>query len=114
MKSLASISLDIKGRSWNFILYPDRTYNKLHNSEEGSDSCAMTLQGTREVHFRKSDFNGIAILHEIGHILHFASLVSSSEMSAHDTVELMCEIIGEHAEEMVMWKAKVLDRFLSV
>ena len=114
MKPLANIILQIKGRDWNFILYTDKAFNKLHNDDDSADDCAMTIVGTREVHFRKSDWSGVAIAHEIGHILHFASLVSSSEMSAHDTVELMCEIIGEHAEEIVLWKSRVVERFLTV
>lgn len=114
MKPLVNIILHVKGRDWNFILYTDKAFNKFHNNDGGSDNCAMTITGAREVHFRKSDWSGVAIAHEIGHILHLASLVSSSEMSPDDTVELMCEIIGEHVEEIVLWKSRVVERFLTV
>lgn len=112
MKPLTSISLDIKGRSWCFKLFTDRAFNKLHNPDD-EGNAAMTIPGTREVHFRKSDFSGIAIKHEIGHILHFSTLSSSSELTADQTVEIMCELIGEHAEEIILWASQVIERFLN-
>lgn len=112
MKPLATITIDIKGRPWQFLLFSDKAFNKKHNAAGESDNAAMTMQSLYEVHFRKSDWSAIAIKHEIGHILHFATLSSSSELTADQTVETMCEIIGEHAEEIVFWAARVTDRFL--
>lgn len=109
MKPIASIVLKIKGREWTFLLLHDKAFIKIH----GDDAMAMTIPGKYEVHFRKSDWSTVAIKHEIGHILHFASLVSSSEMSTEDIVELMCEIIGEHCEEIILWTNRVVERFLN-
>lgn len=112
MKPLASITINIKGRDWTFKLLSDRVFNKQHNPED-EGNAAMTLQSKYEVHFRKSDWSPNAIKHEIGHVLHFASLVGSSDLSAEDSVELMCEIIGEHTEEILLWSNRITERFLN-
>ena len=112
MKCLTSITLNIKGRDWKFSLCSDKVFNKIYNPDD-EGNAAMTIQGTKEVHFRKSDWSGIAIKHEIGHILHFSTLSSSSELTADQTVEIMCELIGEHAEEIVLWASQVTERFLN-
>lgn len=112
MKSLATITINIKGRDWSFHLLTDRVFDKLHNPED-EDAIAMTIPHQYTVHFRRSDWTPRSSLHEIGHILHFASLVGSSDLSAADSVELMCEIIAEHNEELTLWSSRITDRFLN-
>jgi hypothetical protein len=110
IKTITNLVLSIKGRSWNFILLTDKTFNKLH----GEENTAMTIFGDNEVHFRRSDWSKSAISHEIGHVLHSSSLTSSSELTVEQTAELFCEIIGEHVEEINLWATRVSERFLSV
>jgi len=112
MKYLSKISIQIKGRDWQFILLPDKLFDRMYNKED-EGNAAMTLQAKYEVHFRKSDWSPNTIKHEIGHILHFASLVSSSDLSVEDAIELMCEIIGEHSEEILLWSSRVSENFIN-
>ena len=112
MKHLTSIVISIKGKEWHFRLFSDRVFNKVHNPEDEGNT-AMTIQAKYEAHFRKSDWLPSTIKHEIGHILHFASLTGSSDLSAEASIELMCELIGEHTEEILLWSSRVTENFLN-
>ena len=112
MKYLSKLSILVKGRDWQFILLSDRVFDKMYNAND-EGNAAMTVQAKYEVHFRKSDWSPNTIKHEIGHILHFASLVGSSDLSVDDAIELMCEIIGEHTEEILLWSNRVAENFIN-
>jgi hypothetical protein len=109
---MSTITIDIKGRDWKFILVPDRRYDKLYNDSEEHGSAAITLPTIREVHFRKSDWDLITIRHELLHVLYNMSLVSSTDMSIEDVQELCAEIVGHHAIEIVLWADQIAERFL--
>ena len=111
MKSLASITLDIKGRPWTFKLFTDKVYNKAYCTDD-EESLATTLEDKYEVHFRKTGWSPITIKHELGHVLHFSSLVGSTSLTADDSIELMCDIIGAHCEEISFWSNRITERFL--
>lgn len=112
MKSVAQIIVTVKGRDWKFLLLTDRVFDKAHNSED-EGTIANTIEDKREVHFRKTDFTPKAVKHELAHVLHFESLVGSSELSPADSIELMCEIVGEHCEEIILWSNKITEYFLT-
>ena len=112
MKPLTSIIIEIKGRPWVFKLLSDRAFDKLHNTEE-LRAAAMTIPHQYEVHFRKTDWTTICIKHEIFHCLHFASLVSSADLTVADTEELFCEIGAHHLEEILLWSNQVTEKFLN-
>ena len=112
MKHLTAMTINIKGRDWTFRLFSDKVFNKVYNPND-EDNAAMTLQNKYEVHFRKGDWSPNTIKHELGHVLHFASLVGSSALSAEDSIELMCEIIGEHTEEILLWSNRIAENFLN-
>jgi hypothetical protein len=112
VKAISQITLNIKGRDWTFKLLTDKQFNKLHNKEDEGNT-AMTIQSDYEVHFRKSDWSIATIRHELGHTLHMSSLVGSSDLTVSDTVELMCEIIGEHTDEIVLWSVRIAEKFIN-
>jgi hypothetical protein len=113
MKPIFSITLLIKGRDWTFNLFTDKAFNKLHNPNGDENNAGMTLPYSYEVHFSKSAWCPVDIRHEIGHILYFMSLNGSSEHDAGQVEESMCEIIGHHAPEIIMWSDRVAERFLN-
>ena len=105
-----NIVLNIKGRDWNFVLVPDKRFDRLYNQGE-SEHVAMTLPATYEVHFRKSNWDLISVRHEILHILYSMSLVSSTDMSPDDVQELCAEIVGHHTPDIVLWSDRIAERF---
>jgi hypothetical protein len=109
---MKEISIPIKGRSWKFILMADRRFDKIHNIKEDDSNVAMTVPGTYEVHFRKSDWNISTIRHEILHVLYSASLVGSTDLSVSDVQEICAEIVGEHGLEICLWADQIAERFL--
>lgn len=109
---MSEITIDIKGRNWKFILMNDRRFDKLWNPGENVANVAMTVSSTYEVHFRKSDWDVIAIRHELLHVLYSASLVSSTNMSVDDVQELCAEIVGHHTLEIALWADRIAERFL--
>lgn len=115
MKSLKSVTISIKGTDWKFLLLSDKQFDKLHNSSgnpEEDNNVAMTMGGKTEVHFRNSDLDPITIRHELGHVLYRASLVGSSGLTSDQVEETMCEIIGHHVPDMVVWSDRILNVFL--
>jgi hypothetical protein len=114
MKCLTQITIPIKGRNWNFMLFSDRAFDKLHNSDpENNDNAGMTIFSQYEVHFPKSEWDLVDIRHEIGHILKFMCNTTSAELDSNQTEELMCEIIGNHGQEICMWADQIAERFLN-
>lgn len=111
MKPLASIVLNIKGRNWEFKLFTDSRFNKMYNpNDEGN--AAMTVFSKYEVHFAKSDWCPVDIRHEIGHVLYYMCLNGSSGHDTGQVEESMCEIIGHHTPEILMWADTITERFI--
>jgi len=109
---MSTISLNIKGRDWRFVLIADKRYDKLHNINPDDSSAAITLPTTYEVHFRKSDWDIVTIRHELLHVLYNMSLVSSTSMTPEDVQELCAEIVGHHSSEIIVWSDRIAERFL--
>ena len=108
------ITLNIKGRNWTFILMSDKAFDKIHNSSENEDennNAGMTLPPSYEIHFRKSNWCIKDIRHEMGHMLYSMSLVNSANHKPDQVEETFCEIIAEHASEIIFWSDLVADRF---
>ena len=108
---MKEITIQIKGRDWRFILMTDRRFDRLHNPED-EGNMAMTIEGTYEVHFRKSDWSLPAIRHELLHVLYFASLVGSTDISRDDVQEICAEIVGEHGPEICLWADRIATKFI--
>lgn len=108
---MGSITIDIKGRTWTFALIADKRFDKLYNSE-GSNAVAMTLSATYTVHFRKSDWDAVAIKHELLHVLFNMSLTGSADLTPLDVEEVCAEIVGHHSEEIILWASRITERFL--
>lgn len=108
---MATIVLPIKGRDWTFSLIPDKRFDKLYNSDGGS-AVAMTVSNTYTVHFRKSDWDTVAIKHELLHVLFNMSLTGSADLTPLDVEEVCAEIVGHHAEEILLWTSRITERFL--
>jgi hypothetical protein len=109
-KYKTSIVLQIKGRDWEFILMPDKTFDKLHNEDGGSRS-GITLPNQYECHFRRTDWSLKDIRHELGHALYHMCLTASSGLTPDQVEETMCQIIGEHVPEIVVWTDRVAEKF---
>lgn len=115
MKPLVSITLSIKGRPWTFKLFSDRVFDKIHNSDpdpEKNNNGAMTVPIHHEVHFPKSEWSVLDIRHELGHVFKFECNTESSVLDADQTEELMCEIIGTHAQEICLLSDQIANKFL--
>lgn len=113
-KAERRITLDIKGRNWSFVLLTDKSFDKLHNSNEDPDdneNVAMTIPSAFEVHFKKSNWNLKDIRHELGHLLYSMSLVNSANHKPDQVEETMCEIIAEHSAEIIHWSDLIANRF---
>lgn len=113
IKPLKSISLNIKGRDWSFMLLSDKQFDRLHNSEDEGGRSGITLPISYECHFRKSDWTIVDIRHELGHILYEMSLTTSSNLTPDQVEETMCSIIGTHSPEIILWSDRVAERFFS-
>lgn len=109
---MSQITLSIKGRDWKFVLMTDKRFDKLYNEGRDDASAAMTLPTIYEVHFRKSDWDGVTIRHELLHVLYNMSLVSSTNMSTDDVQELCAEIVGHHSSEIILWSDRITEKFL--
>jgi hypothetical protein len=107
---MSSILIDIKGRQWNFILLTDRRFDKLHN-EDGKARAGLTLPNQYECHFRKSDWCINDIRHEIGHALYHMSMTGSSDLTPDQVEETMCQLIGYHGPEIMLWADRVAEKF---
>lgn len=109
---MKSITLSIKGRDWTFNLLSDKKYDKLYNQDE-DQSVAMTVHSAYKVDFRKSDWDLISIRHELFHVLHQMSLVSSTNLTVSDVEELGAEIIGHHYADIGIWTDRIAEKFFS-
>jgi hypothetical protein len=107
-----TISLDIKGRTWTFILMADKKFDKLHNPDIESINVAMTVPSIYEIHFRKSNWDLITIRHEIFHVLYSMGLSGSAELTPAQVEEMAAEIVGHHGPEICLWTDRVAERFL--
>lgn len=110
MKNRTSITLSIKGRDWEFILIPDKTFDKLHNSE-GESNTAMTMTNQYRTEFRKSDWCLIDIIHELGHIIFSLSPTRSANLSTDDVEETMCDIYSSDYFEIGRLAGLIAEKF---
>jgi hypothetical protein len=108
---MSSIVINIKGRDWTFGLLPDKRFDKLYNPD-GIANVAMTVYTTYTVHFRKSDWDAVAIKHELLHVLFNMSLTGSADLTPGDVEEICAEIVGHHTEEIILWTSRITERFL--
>jgi hypothetical protein len=104
------VTLNIKGRDWKFMLMSDKRFDKLHNPT-GELHTAMTVANSYEVHFRKSDWCNVDIIHELGHVLKHMSETQSVDLSAHDTEELMCQLYAKNYAEVGLWTSRIAEKF---
>lgn len=107
---MSDISLEIKGRSWKFILLPDKRFDKLHNADGGLQT-GITMANQFEVHFRKSDWCITDIRHELCHVLKHMSHTSTVDLTAEDTEELMCELVASNYSEIGVWSDRIAEKF---
>ena len=116
MKILAQIDIKIKGRKWKFLLFTDRAFDKLHNSNEDESengNAAMTVVSKYEVHFPKSEWNIVDIRHELTHCFYAMAGVNSSELTVKQVEETLCEIVGKDGPEMMLIADRVAECFFN-
>jgi hypothetical protein len=104
------ITLQIKGRDWEFSIIPDKTFDKIHNPNDEGHS-AMTLPNQYKVQFRKSDWCIKDIRHELGHVLKHMSHTGSVDLSAADMEELMCDQYASNYADVGLWTDKIAEKF---
>jgi len=109
---MSSITLNIKGRDWRFLLLTDRRYDKLHNPDPEQASQGVTIPTTYEVHFRKSSWDVVTIRHELFHVLFNMSLLSSTDLTTDNLQEISAEIVAHHAIEIILWADRITECFL--
>lgn len=112
MKSLASITLQIKGRDWKFLLLTDRAFDKLHNPE-GEQNAAMTIPTRYEVHFSKSHWDLVNVRHELMHCFYAMAEVNSSDLSPEQVEETMCSIVGQNYAEIGLIADRIAECFFN-
>lgn len=107
-----SITLPIKGRDWQFILMPDKSFDKLHNPN-GEANTGMTLPNKYSVHFKKSDWCITDIRHELCHVLRHMTHAHTMEISVDDMEEHMCQILASNYHEIGLWSDRIAERFFN-
>lgn len=85
----------ILNKDWRIKVYTESFYIRTH----GDDSEATTLS-THEIHMREDSLEFCTVLHEIVHAYMFTLYLHSAELSAHQTEEVMCELIGNRWKEL--------------
>lgn len=86
-----SITIEIKGAHYEFILQSPQTYKRNH----GSDSSAITYIKEKKVYFKTDDFTPNVVRHELIHVFVAESHTSSANLTEEQLEELFCEIIAE-------------------
>ena len=112
MKSLASITIPIKGRDWTFKLISDKQFDKAHNKEDEGNT-GMTIPTQYEVHFSKSHWTIVDIRHEVGHVLKHMCNTHTADLDPGQVEELMCQIIGTYTPEIILISDRVAEKFLT-
>lgn len=110
MANKTSIILNIKGRDWEIALIPDKTFDKLHNSD-GSTHTAMTMVNQYKTDFRKSDWCLVDIIHELGHIVYSLSPTRSANLTTGDVEEVMCDIYSSDYFQIGVWAGLISEKF---
>lgn len=110
MAAKCSIVLEIKGRSWEFSLVPDKTFDKLHNPE-GEGNTAMTMVNQYKTDFRKSDWCLVDIIHELGHVIYSLSPTRSANLTTNDVEEVMCDIYSTDYFIIGHWAGLISEKF---
>lgn len=112
MKHLAVSIKNVKGREWHFKLLADKTFDKIHNLEDEGNT-GMTISSKYEVHFKKSEWDMVAIRHELGHVYFHMSGTVTADLTPLQVEETMCEIIGHNGPEIVMIADSISECFLN-
>jgi hypothetical protein len=110
MKNKTSITLEIKGRTWEFILINDKTFDKHHNPND-EHRTAMTLPNQYCVHFRKSDWCFEDIVHELGHVLFHMSENHVADLTPDQVEEIMCQIMAKNYFDIGRFAGLIAERF---
>lgn len=91
MAKKRSITIDIKGVPYEFILQSPQTYRRNH----GSDSDAITYTKEKKVYFRRDEFTFRVVLHETCHAYYAESHTASSDLTPDQVEEVFCELLSE-------------------
>lgn len=108
---MSTVTINVKGRDWKFVLMPDKRFDKLYNAEGGSNA-AMTVPSIYEVHFAKSCWDVVTIRHELLHVLFSMSLTGSTGLTPDQVEELCAEIVAHHSIEIILWADQITEKFL--
>lgn len=108
--SRSSITLNIKGRDWEFILVPDKTFDKLHN-QDGGARPAVTMPNQYRVEFRKSDWCLVDIIHELGHVLYHMNESGTADLTADQVEETMCQLMARNYFDIGRYAGLIAEKF---
>lgn len=89
---------------WSIVVLPSKTYLKDH----GDDSHAITEFTENCIYVDVESLNLINIIHELGHAYFASCMTSSADLSALAVEEIFCEILGNHATEIVALGKRLL------
>lgn len=112
IRPIKELVLNVKGRDWTFSMLNDSTFNKHHN-DDGGCRPAVTMPGTFEVHFRRSDWTVKDVRHELGHVFFTMSDTQSSDLTADQVEEQMCTIIGDYYADIGFYADRIIEKWQS-
>jgi hypothetical protein len=64
-----------------------------------------------EVHFRRSDWTVKDVRHELGHVFFEMSDTTSSDLTADQTEEQMCQIIGNYWADIGFYADRIIEKW---
>jgi hypothetical protein len=102
-----AFSFKIKGIDWRMILITNNNFIKRFGEGQG-----LTDFNNKKVYFNESYVTDKVILHELGHVFYSSCCTDSvTSLSNDDIVEIFCDIIGEHGNELFIQCSRLIRLF---
>jgi hypothetical protein len=106
VKAKSGFRLEVSGHVWEFFSLTKSTYQK----KFGRASAGIADGDARTVHFSADQLTIRLIIHELIHVLVFESNTASSNLSAEQMEEAICDIVANNFSQLLNWAMIIYDK----
>ncbi len=97
----------IKGTVWTYRLYTEKGFIKKH--PDSTDSAALALCATKELHFTRNQRDIGTVRHEVRHAFIAELCLECADLSLHQFEEINCTFDQHHWDDMDKVSKKIFE-----
>lgn len=100
------MKVNVLGHKWKIRVYTDKNYAKKFAPRE----CGECDYFTRTISFRRTSFNEVSIVHELGHAYAHELSIAELHLTPDQTEEFMVELMAKYGRTIFAASDKIIER----